>query len=374
MRRYGVPFEVLTDNGKQFTGRHNRPLPVEVLFERLCRENGITQKHTKSRSPTTTGKIERFHRTLRKELLDHVAPFESLAAPQQAIDAWGHAYNHQRPHQAIDMAVPASLFRPHGPAREQPLPTWVPEESEPGLGLQIDITTPPPASISEGAVEFELRVPPSGDVSLAPGKQRVAVNQGLAGRTQTFWVDLRSVHLLLDGHLVRTVGSRLLPEDLAYLTMRGARPAGPEPATAALPRAKGQDRTRRRPSCRSRSEGSPRRPRLNLGRQVPLALSHRHGRTAPVARRTSRLHATAAASAARRLDTRPAARPRQRPDHGRQAVDQTRAPSRREAGDPLSRAPNPSPDSTSGASAPSRRARQRCPEAITRFTRLIRMA
>jgi hypothetical protein len=32
MRRYGVPSEVLTDNGKQFTGRHTRPQPVEVLF------------------------------------------------------------------------------------------------------------------------------------------------------------------------------------------------------------------------------------------------------------------------------------------------------------------------------------------------------
>src|SRR5215813_2520023 len=46
MRRYRVPFEVLSDNGKQFTGRHVRPQPVEVLFERVCRENGITQRLT----------------------------------------------------------------------------------------------------------------------------------------------------------------------------------------------------------------------------------------------------------------------------------------------------------------------------------------
>lgn len=86
MRRYGVPFEGLTDNGKQFTGRRQRPQPVEVLFERICRENGITQRLTKPRSPTTTGKIERSHRTLREEFLDHVVPFESLAAAQEAID------------------------------------------------------------------------------------------------------------------------------------------------------------------------------------------------------------------------------------------------------------------------------------------------
>lgn len=86
MRRYGAPFEVLTDNGKQFTGRHTKPLPTEVMFEKLLRDNGITQRLTKPRSPTTTGKIERFHKTLRQELLYHVAPFESLAAAQQAID------------------------------------------------------------------------------------------------------------------------------------------------------------------------------------------------------------------------------------------------------------------------------------------------
>ena len=41
MRRYGVPSRCLTDNGKQFTGRFIKPQPVEVMFERICRENGI---------------------------------------------------------------------------------------------------------------------------------------------------------------------------------------------------------------------------------------------------------------------------------------------------------------------------------------------
>ena len=122
MRRYGVPSEVLTDNGGQFTGRHNRPQPVEVLFERICRENGITQRRTKPRSPTTTGKIERFHRTLREEFLNHVAPFESPSAAQEAVDAWVSGYNQQRPHQALDMATPASLFRPNGPTRQDKPP------------------------------------------------------------------------------------------------------------------------------------------------------------------------------------------------------------------------------------------------------------
>jgi hypothetical protein len=56
----------------------------------------------------------------------------------------------------------------------------------------------------------------------------------MAGRTLTIWADLHSIHLLLDGHVLRTVASRLLPQDLAYLAMRGARQAGPEPAKAAI--------------------------------------------------------------------------------------------------------------------------------------------
>jgi transposase InsO family protein len=61
---YGVPDQTLTDNGKVFTGRFFHP-PVEVLFDAICRQNGIEHLLTQPRSPTTTGKIERFHRSLR---------------------------------------------------------------------------------------------------------------------------------------------------------------------------------------------------------------------------------------------------------------------------------------------------------------------
>jgi transposase InsO family protein len=74
MAEYGIPAEVLSGNGKQFTGRFGRPRPAEVLFERICRENGITQRLTKPRSPTTTGKIERLHQTLQQELLNVPEP------------------------------------------------------------------------------------------------------------------------------------------------------------------------------------------------------------------------------------------------------------------------------------------------------------
>src|SRR3954447_21130261 len=68
-RRFGIPDEVLTDNGKQFTARFNRG-GGETMFDRICRENGVDHRLTKPRSPTTTGKVERFHQTLQGELLD----------------------------------------------------------------------------------------------------------------------------------------------------------------------------------------------------------------------------------------------------------------------------------------------------------------
>lgn len=109
LRTYGIPDEILTDNGKCFTGRFG-PQPVEVLFDRICRENGISHRHTAVRSPTTTGKIERFHQSLRKEFLADRS-FPSLEAAQSELDAWVTDYNTERPHQALEMATPADRFR-----------------------------------------------------------------------------------------------------------------------------------------------------------------------------------------------------------------------------------------------------------------------
>jgi transposase InsO family protein len=112
---YGCPQQLLTDNGRVFTGRFNRP-PVEVLFDRICRENGIEHLLTAPRSPTTTGKIERFHRTLRAEF-DTRRVFPTLRAAQAALDEWVTHYNTARPHQSLDGATPAERFTtPAAPA------------------------------------------------------------------------------------------------------------------------------------------------------------------------------------------------------------------------------------------------------------------
>ncbi|SLI50598.1 transposase for ISMyma05 [Mycobacteroides abscessus subsp. bolletii] len=106
---YGVPQQILTDNGKVFTGRFNHP-PVEVLFDAICRRHGIEHLLTAPRSPTTTGKIERFHRSLRAEFLSQTKPFTNLPAAQRALDEWVGEYNNNRPHQSLKMATPAERF------------------------------------------------------------------------------------------------------------------------------------------------------------------------------------------------------------------------------------------------------------------------
>src|SRR5947209_2571032 len=126
MAEYGVPEEVLSDNGRQFTGRFGAPRPAEVLFERICRHNGITQRLTKPRSPTTTGKIERWHRSIQDELLDPHGPFESLEAAQTAVDTWRTEYNTVRPHQSLDMATPAERFTPVPVEQRAVLGLWRP--------------------------------------------------------------------------------------------------------------------------------------------------------------------------------------------------------------------------------------------------------
>jgi transposase InsO family protein len=134
MRTHGIPEAVLTDNGKVFTNRFGRG-NGEVLFDRICRENGIRHLLTAPRSPTTTGKVERFHKTLKSEGIAGQV-FADLAAAQAAIDAWVEHYNHERPHQGIGMVAPIRRFelavvdrdvqaappRPSEPEREQIAP------------------------------------------------------------------------------------------------------------------------------------------------------------------------------------------------------------------------------------------------------------
>jgi transposase InsO family protein len=108
LRRHGVPKEILIDNGKVFTGKL-APKPSVVLFDRICANNGIKHRLTAPYSPTTTGKVERLHRTMREEFFD-LQRFDTIAATQAALDAWVAEYNTTREHQSIGDLPPIRRF------------------------------------------------------------------------------------------------------------------------------------------------------------------------------------------------------------------------------------------------------------------------
>jgi transposase InsO family protein len=132
MATHGVPEAILTDNAKVFTARFG-PGPGPVRFDRICTNNGITHILTAPRSPTTTGKIERWHKTLRREFLDGKV-FASLDDAQPQLDAWVWHYNHERPHQAIGRVPPIERFRLAGP---RPGPAEAVDPEPPDLGTPV---------------------------------------------------------------------------------------------------------------------------------------------------------------------------------------------------------------------------------------------
>jgi transposase InsO family protein len=188
MQRYGIPDEVLSDNGKQFTGRFTKPRPGEVMFERICREKGIVAILTKPRTPTTTGKIERFHQTLQRECLDGKL-FATIEEAQAAVDAFAAEYNFDRPHQGIDDVYPADRFKPRHPTAETGLELRIPPGLLPALTAPVAVPAPrapidPDAMVVSAdlaeAVEVDRIVPASGNLSVPatdldrPGPSRVA--------------------------------------------------------------------------------------------------------------------------------------------------------------------------------------------------------
>jgi hypothetical protein len=235
LQRYGAPEEVLTDNGKQFTDRFGRG--GEVLFDKICRRNGITHRLTQPRSPTTTGKIERFHLTLRRELLDDARPFESVLEAQAAIDDWVRDYNADRPHQSLQLrapVTPAERFQPAAPEALALLPLWTPAslaavpapQATPTAERAVDAGATGRA-VDGGPVEFERRVPPSGNL-WAMGRQ-FWLGPHRAGQTVRFWAGVDVLHLTINGARVKSLRSHLSPPDLKQLAHDGATPAGPPP-------------------------------------------------------------------------------------------------------------------------------------------------
>jgi transposase InsO family protein len=107
-RRHGLPDAFFVDNGNPWsdpTGQ--RWTRFEVWLLKL----GVRLVRSRPYHPQSRGKIERFHRTLAAEVFN-LKTFDSFAQLQRAFDRWRETYNHQRPHQALDQASPASRYRP----------------------------------------------------------------------------------------------------------------------------------------------------------------------------------------------------------------------------------------------------------------------
>lgn len=103
---HGLPASTLTDNGRVYTARHGGG---KNAFEYLIAILGITQKNGSPGHPQTQGKIERFHRTLKKWLTQQPAA-ESLKQLQTQLDEFRDLYNTRRPHRARDRATPATAY------------------------------------------------------------------------------------------------------------------------------------------------------------------------------------------------------------------------------------------------------------------------
>lgn len=108
--RYGLPERLLADNGSPWGGAEDPAHPWTRLTVWLLRL-GIAVSHGRAYHPQTQGKEERFHRTLREELLARRVLL-TLAQAQQAFDTWRDEYNLIRPHAALGDAVPASRYQP----------------------------------------------------------------------------------------------------------------------------------------------------------------------------------------------------------------------------------------------------------------------
>lgn len=105
-RRYGLPRRMLMDNGSPWGSDADHPwTPLTAWLLRL----GVGVSHGRPYHPQTQGKEERFHRTLKAEVLSG-RTFENLPACQSAFNDWRETYNVRRPHEALDLNTPITRY------------------------------------------------------------------------------------------------------------------------------------------------------------------------------------------------------------------------------------------------------------------------
>ena len=106
-REYGMPEAILSDNGAQFAGFKKG----YTQFEKWLMDLDILPVHGRIKHPQTQGKIERFHRTMKHELLKHTVIVDINDA-QKKLANWREKYNNIRPHEALGMKRPCEVYVP----------------------------------------------------------------------------------------------------------------------------------------------------------------------------------------------------------------------------------------------------------------------
>jgi transposase InsO family protein len=117
-RRFGLPQAVLWDNGSPWGSTGGEYTALDVWLLRL----GIHPCHGRPFHPQTQGKEERFHRTLKAEVLQR-GGWRDHAHVQDAFDGWRPVYNGQRPHEALGLETPSSRYRSSQRSLPEQLPT-----------------------------------------------------------------------------------------------------------------------------------------------------------------------------------------------------------------------------------------------------------
>lgn len=104
-RDFGLPESILTDNGATFAGLKGG----HTQFERMLMDQDVLPIHGRIYHPQTQGKIERFHRSLKNEVL-FLRDIQNLDEAEQAFKKWQQIYNFERPHSAIGNKCPADIY------------------------------------------------------------------------------------------------------------------------------------------------------------------------------------------------------------------------------------------------------------------------
>lgn len=104
---FGMPNSVLSDNGTQFAGFRQG----YTQFEKWLMNHDILPIHGRIKHPQTQGKIERFHRSMKDELLKYTE-IRDIADAEIQFQKWRDKYNNERPHEALSMKCPAEVYVP----------------------------------------------------------------------------------------------------------------------------------------------------------------------------------------------------------------------------------------------------------------------